>query len=300
MAVAAPAIPPPDPALIEESRQGPLPRVAADGRTPIRTYARPFDRADRRPRLGIVIAGMGLSGAMTEDAIRRLPPAVSLAFSPYAVRLDPMLAKARARGIEVMVSLPLEPAGYPLNDPGDHALLTGLPLVENLDRLDWSLSRFAGYVGAVGALGAMRGERFAAMGDLLGTVQDVLRGRGLLYIDPRPGAVPGALPRAWGRGVDIVLDDPATRGEIERRLAELERLAREHGAALGLAGDPTPVLVERIAGWAAGLEARGVVLAPVSALIRRPGATPEAPPEAAARPAARLAGETATPLSSNP
>jgi len=98
-----------------------------------------------------------------------------------------------------------------------------------------------------------------------------LRGRGLLYVDPRPGAPAPA--RAWGRAVDVVLDEPAgTRGEIDRRLAELESLARERGAALGLAGAATPVVVERIAAWAAGLESRGLVMAPVSAMIRRPEA----------------------------
>jgi hypothetical protein len=48
---------------------------------------------------------------------------------------------------------------------------------------------------------------------------------------------------------------------------------------LGLAGAATPVVVERIADWAAGLEARGIALAPVSAMIRRPeGLAAEAAP----------------------
>ena len=47
--------------------------------------------------------------------------------------------------------------------------------------------------------------------------------------------------------MDIVVDEPATRGEIDRRLAELERLARDKGSALGLAADISPVLVDRVA-----------------------------------------------------
>jgi polysaccharide deacetylase 2 family uncharacterized protein YibQ len=114
----------------------------------------------------------------------------------------------------------------------------------------------------------MRGERFAALPESLGAVQDILRGRGLLYVDPRPGAPSPA--RAWGRTVDLVVDEPATRSEIDRRLAELERIARERGSALGLAADVSPVLVDRVAAWAAGLGERGLVMAPVTALIRRP------------------------------
>ncbi len=268
-AEAARAIPPPDPALLEPSRHGALPRVGADGRTSIRTYGRAFDRGDTRPRVAVVVADIGLSAVLTDEAVRRLPPAMALALSPYAPRLQAVAERARERGMETLVSIPMEPTGYPLNDPGDRALLTGRAAAQNAENLDWVLSRFAGYVGAIGALGGMRGERAAAMPELFAALQDTLRGRGLLYVDPRPGVPPP--PRAWGRSVDLVLDEPApTRGEIDRRLAQLEQLARERGSALGLAGGATPVVIERLAAWASGLERRGLVLAPVSALIRRP------------------------------
>ena len=80
--------------------------------------------------------------------------------------------------------------------------------------------------------------------------------------------------RAWGRVVDMVVDEPATRGEIDLKLAALERLALERGpaGALGYAGEASPVLVDRIAVWAGGLEGRGLAWAPVSAMIRRPAA----------------------------
>jgi polysaccharide deacetylase 2 family uncharacterized protein YibQ len=88
-------------------------------------------------------------------------------------------------------------------------------------------------------------------------------------VDPRPGAAQPA--RAFGRSVDVLLDEPsAVRVEVERKLAELEALARQHGSALGLANDPVPSVVSAIAAWSAGLEQRGVVVAPVSVLIRRP------------------------------
>ncbi|MBI0534469.1 divergent polysaccharide deacetylase family protein [Roseomonas sp. KE2513] len=265
-------IPPPDPALQEPSRYGPLPKVGPEGRTSIRAYGRPFDRSETRPRVALVVGNLGLSAALSEEAIARLPPATGLAFSPYAPRLDPLLERARLRGMEVLSAIPMEPANYPANDPGERALMTTLPPAENGDRLAWVISRLSGQVGAIGALGPMRGERFAALPELIGGVQDVLRQHGLLYVDPRPGAPSPA--RAWGRSVDIVVDEPATRGEIDRRLAELERIARERGSALGLAGDVTPVLVDRVAAWAAGLESRGLVMAPVTALIRRPEEIP--------------------------
>ena len=68
----------------------------------------------------------------------------------------------------------------------------------------------------------------------------------------------------------MVVDEPATRAEIDARLLALERLARERGAALGYVGEASPVAVARIAAWAAEAPGRGIVLAPPSALVRPP------------------------------
>src|SRR6185295_5091704 len=62
--------PAPDPKLVRASAVGPLPIIGADGRAPWKVYARPFDAADTRPRIAIVVAGLGLSGAATEAAIQ--------------------------------------------------------------------------------------------------------------------------------------------------------------------------------------------------------------------------------------
>lgn len=267
---AQPFIVVPDPALLEPSRDGAMPRRGADGRSSIATYARPFDRTDPRPRVAIIVNNIGLFAQHSEDAIRRLPPGVTLAFSPYAPRNEALAERARARGMEMLIALPLEPQGFGQQaDPGDRALLTTLPVSENLERLDWALSRLQGMVGAIGGLGSMRGERFAANAELLATLQETLTQRGLLYVDPRPGAPQPR--RAFGRSVDILLDEPsAVRSEVERQLAALEALARQNRSALGLANDPVPSVIAALAAWAQGLEERGVVIAPISVLIRAP------------------------------
>lgn len=272
--IASSAIVPPDPELLEPSsvfQGGVLPKIGPGGRASLHTYAAPFDVVDAggRPRVALLLAGIGQSQTDSEEAIRLTPGPVSLAVSPYAIHPDKLLAEARAGGHELLLSLPMEPDRFPIDDPGPQALLTGNQPSLNGQRLEWALTRFAGYVGVTGALNGLRGERFAASADLMDSLMLELARRGLLYVDPRVGAAP--LPFATGRDVDVLIDEPApVRAEIEANLARLEQVARERGAALGLVSMPRPVTLDRIAVWAAGLEQRGLVLAPVSAIAIAP------------------------------
>lgn len=261
----------PDPALLEPvagQRNEFLPRIAADGRMPMAVYAAGFDRTSRRPRVGLILAGVGLHQEESAAAVKALPAGVTLAFSPYVANPAKLLAEARLAEHEYLVSIPMEPQGFPLNDPGQQALMTNLAPEQNHVRLEWALSRFAGYVGATGALGAIRGERFAGLAEQMNPVLVELAKRGLLYVDARPHA--DALPAVWQRDVDLVVDEPPSAAQIDQKLRELSKLARERGSALGLAGTVRPVTTERIVKWADGLEADGLALAPVSALAAPP------------------------------
>jgi uncharacterized protein len=275
-AVAAPAPPAAAPAteqaMLEPGPNGPLPIIAPDGREAWRVYARPFDRTDKRSRLAIVVFGLGLSAAPTETSIKDLPGAVTLAFEPYARQLPEWVERAHAAGHEILLSVPMEPADYPRQDPGPYTLLTSLDAKENVRRLDWVLSRATGYVGVANIMGA----RFSGSRTGLLPVLEELRKRGLMFVDGRPAeqsaaeslAGPMALPHVTS---DRTLDADATREAIDRRLSELEDVARRRGAALGV-GFIYPVTVARVAAWAKTLEQKGLVLAPVSALGALPGA----------------------------
>lgn len=264
-----PLAPAPDPALVEQSAVGPLPKIGADGRKPWQAYAYPYPAADKKPRMAVIVGGLGMSREATEGAIRFLPGAVTLAFDPYGAGLADWAGLARQQGHEVLLGLPMETADFPTRDPGRYALMSAGSPADNLQRLEFLMSRFSGYVGVLTLLGSQFTLEEAQMRPVL----EALNKRGLLYVDgmtTRNTVGPATaqnigLPRGF---IDLTLDDNPSKAAIGKRLAELEDLARRRGAAIALA-QPLPVTIERLAAWAAALEGRDIALAPVSATIDR-------------------------------
>ena len=209
----------PDPALLEPapgSASDVLPRIAADGRMPMQVYAAGFDSSSRRPRVGLLLAGVGLNQADSEAAIRALPGGVTLAISPYASNPAKLLDAARLAEHEYLLSIPMEPQGFPLNDPGKQALMTSLSVGAE-PRSGWTgcCRASPAMSGATGAEGSLRGERFASLPEQIDPVLAELARRGLLYVDPRPGAAP--LPLVWSRSVDLVRRRAGRRGRHRRQ-----------------------------------------------------------------------------------
>ncbi len=268
-ALPEPKLAPPDPALIERGREGPLPVVGADGRQPWKVYARPFDDSDKRPRIAVVVTGLGLSGAATEAAIQELPGSVTLAFSPYAKNLDQWMTLARTAGHEVLLDLPMEPIDYPQQDPGPYTLLTSIDPKQNLFKMQWLLSRGTGYVGVTNHMGS----RFTASGKDLGPVINTMKSRGLLFLDSRASDQSVAAKMAREANMPWALnnrfiDAEASRPAIDARLGEVEEIAKKTGFAVAM-GSAYPVTMERVAKWIPEAEKRGFAIAPVSAIANK-------------------------------
>lgn len=261
--------PAPDPRVAETGPHGPLPRISREGLRPMDVYARPFVtstalRADA-PKIALIVGGVGLSPRGTAAALS-LPEAVTLAFPPYPEDLPAVAARARARGHETLLQAPMEPFDYPRNDPGPHTLLVDRA-GNDKDDLHWLMSRFAGYAGVINYLGG----RFMADDAAFNTTLAEVASRGLYFIDDGESrqsrltaiAPELSLPHAV---VDTTIDAHALPQAIDAALAQLELRAREKGAAIGFV-NAAPQALERIGRFVAGLEKRGMALAPVSAVL---------------------------------
>lgn len=248
--------------LTQPSPVGPLPVIGTDGRTPYQAYSRPFT-SNGKPKVALVMGGLGLNAAATRAAIERLPPAITLSFVAYADGLQAWIDLARANGHEVMIEAPMEPMDAVNNDPGPYALLASANTTETTKRVEWILSRATGYFGVTNYLGG----RFLTSDGPMTAFMMSLRQRGLAFVDDGTASkktLPG-LPRI---SADTVVDADLSPESIQKQLVLLESTAGQHGQSLGSAF-AYPLTLEVVNRWAAGLTARGYQLAPASALARR-------------------------------
>ena len=258
--------------LVETSRHGAIPKIGPDGARAADIYARPVkpqaSRADQ-PRIAIVIEGLGISANGTAEALAKLPAPVTFAFVPYGIDIDRWVARARGESHEVLLQVGMEPFDYPENDPGPQTLLASLPAEQNIDRLQWFLARFQGYVGVTSLMGA----RFAATDQALSPVIREIGKRGLIWFDdgtsPRSTAaqISGAANVAFAKA-DTVIDAVPTAAAIDDALTRLEAIAKSRGIAVG-AASALPVTITRIAEWTKAADARGILLVPISMAANR-------------------------------
>jgi uncharacterized protein len=253
----------PDPALLQRTAYGRAPRIGADGRRPLQVYARPYSESDGA-EVALIVGGLGLNRALTERAIAELPANVTLAFAPYAKDLDDWARRAREAGREFMIEIPMENRSGEGEALGPATLLTSRNAAQNLQRLDWVLSRAEGYFGVTNYLGA----HFSADREAIAPVLERITAAGVAYVDDTGAVRPGKDGAV--AAVDRLIDPGfgGDRSRTARDLDTLEKIAARNGRAVGktyVNADTLGALVE----WADSLPDRGLALAPASAVLAK-------------------------------
>ncbi len=164
--------------LLEKSKFGLLPKRAADGTSPAATYAKKqIGRRDTLPRIAILITGLGLNQRLSQEAIRKMPAKVSLAFSAYGRRLPQLTSQAKRFGHEYMLQVPMEPLDFRQTDTGSKTLLANQSAEKNRPLLHWSLGRLTGYFG----IANYKGGRYLAKAEATAGLFKELQSRGLVF-----------------------------------------------------------------------------------------------------------------------
>ena len=262
----APPVPAPAPAARSPRPTAPRARTAPPKASPTKSA-----------RAAIPPGTTGLAAIVIDDLGNELGPAERIASwkAPVAgavlpgVAYSAAAARALARGgKEVLLHLPMEPAGYPKVRPGPGVILRSQSDAEIVRTLESDLATVPGVVGVNNHMGS------AATADprVMRVVAGVLSDRGLFFLDSRTTDATVAERTAEEASVPAVsrrvfLDDVETEEAVSRQLAELVRRAQEEGSAVAI-GHPYPATLTVLEREMPGLAARGVKLVRVGELVK--------------------------------
>jgi polysaccharide deacetylase 2 family uncharacterized protein YibQ len=256
-----------DPRVVERSQSGYVPRIGENGLMSRKLYARPF-AANGKPMVAVIMTGVGVGAKGTASALAKLPRDVTLAFAPYGRDLESQVIRARREGHEILLQVPMEPHDYPESDPGPHTLRAGADPRENVEKLHWLMSRLGGYVGLANFMG---GKLMSTPGPYGALLEEINR-RGLLFLDD------GSNPTSRTRDLALSINLPAAIGDhvydastgrsLEAVLAEIESVAKRKGHAI-ITIPTVPANVDKVVAWSREIQSRGLVLAPLSAIIEK-------------------------------
>jgi polysaccharide deacetylase 2 family uncharacterized protein YibQ len=214
----------------------------------------------------LVIDDLGLNRRGTA-ALNHLRAPLTLAFMPYANDLEAQTEAARAAGHELLVHVPMEPRS---NDwPGPNALTSQLGPAELISRLRGDLRSFRGFVGINNHMGSLLTADRGSMAILMAE----LRQRDLLFLDSRTTSDSVAAREAERMHVpfaerDVFIDNDLHLASVLRELTHAEAIARRQGYAVAM-GHPHDVTIQALKSWLPGLDARGIALVPISAIVAR-------------------------------
>ncbi len=256
-------LPHPDPGLSEDSAYGILPRIGADGRKPWNSYNRPANPNEKRAKVSFVFTDLGFNKQITE-LVLGLTPEVDMAFSPYAEGVDQWVDRARQSGHEVLLMLPLEPNGYPANDPGPLTLRIANDSKRNTDLLYKILSKTTGYVGLVN----LQGSAFLSSEEHVHELFTHLEKRGLLFVDTRVNFNSVAFTLASQFEVPVLIADqklyePRTPDELKSIFADIESSTLNTRANIILV-KPIPAVVKEVTRWLDSLSEKDIAIVPLT------------------------------------
>ena len=219
-----------------------------------------------KPIVIVIIKGLGLSSSTTEGAFS-LPPEVAMGFSPYSPSLDKWVAKAKAKGHEVLLNIPMETKDFNLNDPGPYALITSSTKEDNITRLKMLLSLMKGY----DAVYSDTEEIFTKSITSIKPIMETLKNEGKYFLYGGGYAEFSLIQTAQNMEypilvTDLILDDVISQDAINKKFREIEEQAQKRGYVVVMAR-PYPITVRMLEMWLPQVESRGIKIAPISTLL---------------------------------
>jgi uncharacterized protein len=218
------------------------------------------------PRIAIVIDDIGNEKALA-SSLMDLGLPVTLSVLPSSIYAKVIAERARKKGFQIILHLPMEPKNYPAVNPGPDALLTGMDEQQIKAVIAKDLKKVPGVSGVNNHMGSY----FTEKEDKMTYVLKELKKKDLFYLDSRTTSNSVGFQIAGEMGVpaakkSVFLDNDLSPKVVKYQMERLIGIARYSGEAIGI-GHPHDVTVDVLKDYATILKTEFKVV-PVSELVK--------------------------------
>jgi polysaccharide deacetylase 2 family uncharacterized protein YibQ len=236
---------------------------------PVRKESILSHRPDKLPRIAIIIDDIGYDQLIAEKFIG-LNAAITLAVLPHSPHQRQIVRKAREKGLELMLHLPMEPLEYPGVNPGPGALLTAM----SPDTLIRQLNADLDMVPFIKGVNNHMGSRMTASSEQMNQIFSSIKKRDIFFIDSRTTADSRVRSSARLFQVpyaerDIFLDNIQEPESIRHQFHLLLKKAAASGQALAI-GHPHPITLQILREELPEIQKK-VTIVPASSMVRPVG-----------------------------
>jgi polysaccharide deacetylase 2 family uncharacterized protein YibQ len=244
--------------LYETVRGHTIPKKGANEATPFLAYKRPVSHI-KNPVIALALHDFGLSEKRAAAALEHLPEDITFILSPYAANLDGWQKKARQKGHETWLEIPVqtnETGTY--KDTGAYTLLAQNNADRNIALAHELMGSTSGYAGI-----ALFADDFLAAQpqSLISSLNEIFnRGLGVFDVNPAGNAILQNIARR--------ADAPyikTTSASLGLTLNALEVAAKTNGYAVAYV-PPFPKNIEALKNWVDTLGQKHIQLVPLSAV----------------------------------
>lgn len=222
-----------------------------------------------QPAVAIIIDDIGEDRGIA-DKFLSLNRVLTFSVLPQSTFQREIARRARSKGVETMLHLPMEPTEYPAVNPGSGALLTAMTPDQLIEQLNSHIDSVPFITGVNNHMGSKMTAESAQMYQIF----SVLKKRNLFFIDSRTSSQTVCRPSARLFQLrfaqrDVFLDNVQKPDAVRRQIQKLVLIANSHGEAIGI-GHPHKVTYDVLREVLPEIE-RKVRLVPASALVRPVG-----------------------------
>ncbi len=192
------------------------------------------------PKIAIIIDDIGYDAEISEK-LANLDKCLTFSILPNAPLKHKIATNAAAKGIQIMLHLPMEPVEYPAANPGHGALFASMSPKQMLAQLEQHLDA----VPYVRGVNNHMGSRLTATSSPMYHLMSALRKRQMFFVDSYTTGDSRCLSAARIAQIpfaqrDIFLDHVQDAEAIRTQIRRLIHAAKIHGEAIGI-GHPHSV-----------------------------------------------------------